>query len=203
MTVEPVHPPDTESEGPAVVDAVAHGDADALAQLYDQHAGLAFALCCLILRNTADAEEAVADTFLQVWRTADRFDPDRGSTSAWITTMARSRAIDIVRRRARRDRYVDDTADPTTVSGPQARTDHLRVLPDADQVDARRLAVWALEQLPVPQRQAIELSYLDGFTHSEISARLGEPIGTIKTRIRDGMKKLRTTLSPPQETIGP
>ena len=74
---------------------------------------------------------------------------------------------------------------------------------DVDQVDARRLALWALEQLPVPQCQAIELSYLDGFTHSEISARLGEPIGTIKTRIRDGMKKLRTTLSPPQETIGP
>ena len=75
-------------------------------------------------------------------------------------------------------------------------------MPDVEQVDAKRLTFWALDQLPTRQRQAIELAYLDGFTHAEVSSRLGEPVGTIKTRIRDGMKKLRTALSPSAETIG-
>ena len=199
MTLESPHPAD---DGPALVDAVAHGDANALARLYDRHSGLAYSLCLLILGNTADAEEAVADTFLQVWRTADTFDAGRGSAVAWIVTIARTRALDGTRRRARATRHVDATRDPELTNQKNDSSTSLRVLPDVDQVDAKRLAFWALDQLPTRQRQAIELAYLDGFTHAEISSRLGEPVGTIKTRIRDGMKKLRTTLSPSAETIG-
>ncbi len=199
MTLESPHPAD---DGPALVDAVAHGDANALARLYDRHSGLAYSLCLLILGNTADAEEAVADTFLQVWRTADTFDAGRGSAVAWIVTIARTRALDGARRRARATRHVDATRDPELTNQKNDSSTSLRVLPDVDQVDAKRLAFWALDQLPTRQRQAIELAYLDGFTHAEISSRLGEPVGTIKTRIRDGMKKLRTTLSPSAETIG-
>lgn len=157
----------------------------------------------MILGNTADAEEAVADTFLQVWRTAETFDVRRGSAAAWIVTITRSRALDGARRRARATRHVDETCDPETATHQRREgSTSFRVLPDVEQVDAKRLAFWALDQLPTRQRQAIELAYLDGFTHSEISSRLGEPVGTIKTRIRDGMKKLRTALSPSAETIG-
>ena len=144
----------------------------------------------------------MADTFLQVWRTADTFDAGRGSAVAWIVTIARTRALDGARRRARATRHVDTTRDPELTNQKNDSSTSLRVLPDVDQVDAKRLAFWALDQLPTRQRQAIELAYLDGFTHAEISTRLGEPVGTIKTRIRDGMKKLRTTLSPSAETTG-
>ena len=198
--MESPHPAD---DGPVLVDAVAHGDANALARLYDRHSGLAYSLCLLILGNAADAEEAVADTFLQVWRTARSFDAGRGSAVAWIVTIARSRALDGARRRARATRHVDAMLDPETKTVQRREgSASLRVLPDVDQVDAKRLAVWALDQLPIQQRQAIELAYLHGFTHAEISSRLGEPVGTVKTRIRDGMKKLRATLSPSSETIG-
>ncbi len=198
----PRESPRSADEGRTLIDAIARGDADALAGLYDRHSGLAYSLCTLILGNPADAEEAVADTFLQVWRTADRFDPARGSVPAWIVTIARSRALDIARGRARRAGHVDETVDPATTTGASAGPSHTRVLPDTEQVDARRLTCWALEQLSDLQREVIELAYLDGLTHSEIAARLGAPIGTIKTRIRDGMKKLRVALAPAQERVG-
>ena len=187
-------------DGLTLLTAVAGGDAGALAALYDRHAGIVYSICTLVLGNSADAEEAVADTFVQIWRTAGRFDPARGSVATWIVTIARSRALDLLRGRARRNAHVDTAVDPAQPAAV-ANDSAVRVLPDTEQVDAHRLAVWALEQLPASQREAIELAYLEGLTHIEIATRLETPVGTVKTRIRDGMKKLRGALASSEKGV--
>lgn len=189
---------DPPADGALVARLVA-GDEDALADLYDRHAGPVYSLAYAITVDAADAEEAVADTFLQAWRQASRFDPRRGSVAAWLMTMARTRALDLVRARGRRDRVQQEASRMVAdVTGSVA--DDASATTDA--LHARRLTGRLLSELPAEQRRAIELAYLQGMSHSEIAAELGTPLGTVKTRIRTGMQKLRDALRPLLAEVG-
>lgn len=178
----------------SVVARMATGDERALAELYDRHGALVFSLAHSILGDAADAEEATADVFLQVWRAAATFDASRASVAAWLSMVARSRALDRVRARKRRER----TLQTATFLAPQGDMVHGTAPAAADrtaeagEVGARVRAV--LRELPESQRRCLELAFFEGLTHSEIAHALGEPLGTVKTRIRTAMDKLRVSL---------
>jgi RNA polymerase sigma-70 factor, ECF subfamily len=174
---------------------VAEGDADALAVLYDRHGAAVYSLCLRMLRDADDAEELLEDVFWQLWRRADQFDPTRGSTLAYLFTLTRSRAIDRLRARDRRVRLRSELPGPllgesllgaATVAGSP--------LQETLALERRARVRSALADLPAPQREAVELSFLEGLSHPEISTRLGEPLGTIKTRIRNGLLRMRDSL---------
>lgn len=169
---------------------MAAGDERALGELYDRHGRAAYALACAIVGERADADEVVVDVFGQAWRGAAQFEPARGSVGSWLATIARTRALDLVRARGRRSRALERAAQ-LSEGGVAAGEPADR---DAERAETRRLVTRALADLPEPQRRAIELAYFGGLSQSEISARLSEPLGTVKTRIRDGMAKLRTLL---------
>jgi RNA polymerase sigma-70 factor (ECF subfamily) len=160
---------------------LAEGEHEALGEVYDLYAGLVNALALRILRDTADAEDVVQEVFVQVWRQASRFDPSRGTPEAWLCTMARTRALDRLRRRASRREEPEDAA-PATTTAPGS----------AEAIAVRK----ALGGLSEDQRRALELAYYEGLTQSEIAERLGEPLGTVKTRIRTAMIRLREALGP-------
>lgn len=153
---------------------------------------MVYSLAYSILHDPAEAEEAAADAFVQVWSTAASFDPARASVTAWISMITRSRALDRVRARRRRAVTVEKAAglDEEGVALPIAR---FETAPDrhAEQSETRQLVNERLESLPPAQRRAIELAYFGGLSHSEIAEELNEPLGTVKTRIRSGMDKLR------------
>jgi RNA polymerase sigma-70 factor (ECF subfamily) len=170
---------------------MASGDGHGAAELYDRHAGSIYSLVLRILGDEGDAEDVVQEVFTQAWRNAGKYDASRGAVAAWLLVMARSRAID--RLRARRSRPEGQTvADDRVMSMlPSPGPDVASELLDAEQV--RRMQQ-ALASLPLLQRAAIELAYYEGLSQREIAERLEEPLGTIKTRIRLGLLKLRDTL---------
>jgi RNA polymerase sigma-70 factor, ECF subfamily len=172
-----------------LVARVRSGDQDALAALYDESSPLVYGLTLRVLGNKADAEEVTLDVYKQIWRAAKDYDPSRASVQAWIVMLARTRAIDRQRQAATRMRVEQPMEDATrwraTQSGPEEQT--------AASEAARRLRL-ALAALAHEQREAIELAFYSGLSHSELSARLGAPLGTVKTRIRQGMLKLRREL---------
>lgn len=192
----PVH------EDHAIVLAMARGDQRAAAQFYDKHSASMFALALRIVGDSADAEDVVLDTFTQAWNKAATYDTDRGSVLGWLTTMTRTRALDCIRSRSRRTKAVDSAAramgdDPIAVAGAAASA--VDVVEQGERADAVNSAMSVLSGL---QRNAIELAFFEGLSHTEIADRLGEPLGTIKTRIRLGMQKLRDVLrDPPQEAV--
>jgi RNA polymerase sigma-70 factor, ECF subfamily len=168
---------------------MADGDADAVAELYDRHARRVYSLALRILGDARDAEDVVQDVFVQAWRQASQYTTTRGVVAAWLLTLARSRAIDRLRaRRARADQGAGDLAE-REVADPEPPIDWQFL--SAEQA---RLLRAALDRLPLLQRVAIELAYFEGLTHVEVAARLEEPLGTVKTRIRSGLTKLRETL---------
>lgn len=171
------------------LERMARGDQTALAELYDRHARPVYSLALRILQDAADAEDAVQEVFAQAWRQASQYDATRGAVGAWLLTVARSRAIDRLRaKRVRPD--VSGAAPPRDVLDPAALQDAKLV--SAEQVARVRAA---LAELPVLQRVALELAYYEGLTHAEIAARLEQPLGTVKTRIRLAMLKLRDALA--------
>ncbi|HEY6109513.1 MAG TPA: sigma-70 family RNA polymerase sigma factor [Gemmatimonadales bacterium] len=180
-----------------LVGRMSEGEDAALGELYDRYGKTLYALALAIVREPADAEEVVVDAFGQAWRQAGAFDPLRGSVGAWLATIARSRALDTVRARGRRARAHERAAQ---LSDEGLATPVAALGPDpargAERGEARRLVAEALAGLPEPQRVAIELAYFEGLSQSEIAARLAEPLGTVKTRMRAGMEKLRGLLSP-------
>jgi len=180
-----------------LVSRMAEGEDKALGELYDRYGRTLYALALAIVREPADAEEVVVDVFGQAWRQAAAFDPVRGSVGAWLATIARSRALDMVRARGRRARAHERAAQ---LSDEGIATPVAALGPDpgrgAERSEACRLVGLALASLPQPQRVAIELAYFEGLSQTEIAARLAEPLGTIKTRMRTGMEKLRGLLSP-------
>jgi RNA polymerase sigma-70 factor (ECF subfamily) len=191
--------PKGSTPGPRDVDLVlrmAQGDEAALGLLYDRLGSVLYAVACRIVGQKADAEEVVMEAFSQAWRDAPRFDQARGSVAAWLTMMTRSRALDLVRSQSRRERITDTAAREEPVAGPAMSAGFPS--PGAIVLDEerRRAVAAALAALSVPQREAIELAYYDGLSQSEIAERLKEPLGTIKTRMRLGMQKLREALRP-------
>ena len=182
---------------PAVVQRLVAGDEQALAALYDSYGSLAYSLALAMVRDEADAEEVVADAFGQMWRSASSFDASRGNVAAWVTTIVRTRALDLLRARRRRSRMLDQAAaasDDTSSPG----LSHAPPPADrgAEQSEAAVLVRRSLAELPAPQRLVLELAYFSGLSQSEIAEQLAEPLGTIKTRMRAGMEKLRAALRP-------
>lgn len=181
----------------AAISLVARGDERALGELFDRHGGMAWSLANAILRDAADAEEVVADAFSQVWRSAGSFDAGRGSVVAWISTIVRTRALDLIRSQKRRARMLD-RAELSAEEGtsPGLGTGAPGVERGAEQSEAQVLVRGALRALPEAQREVLELAYFGGLSQSEIAARLDEPLGTVKTRMRSGMEKMRQALGP-------
>ncbi len=176
-------------EDAALLKAIAERDAGALADLHDRHAPLLLALVRRVLGSEDDAEEIVQETFLQVWRQAPRYDPERASVSTWLVLIARSRAIDRARSRGVRARTEDSLAlEPTA---PDRSAAQVTAVLDHE----RRLRVrQALGGLPAEQRAVLEMAYFDGLTQREIAEHTGTPLGTVKTRTLLAMKKLRDEL---------
>lgn len=191
--------PTTTSAGPRdaeLVVRVARGDESALGQLYDRFGAMLYVVAFRVMGERADAEEVVMEAFAQAWRDAHRFDAGRGSVAAWLTVMARSRALDMVRAQSRRERITDTAAREEPASAPAMSSGFHAPGASVIEEERRRAVGTALAQLSPPQRQAIELAYYEGLSQSEIAERLSEPLGTIKTRIRLGMQKLREALRP-------
>jgi RNA polymerase sigma-70 factor (ECF subfamily) len=174
----------------ALVALAARSEQSALAELYDRFGRPAYGLALRSLRDESLAEDAVQDAFLAVWRTAPRFLPERGKASTWILTLVHRRAVDLVRREERRRTDTLDTdAEPGDRSLPVEEEAWLRL--------QRERVQTALRQLPDQQREAIELAYYGGFTQSELAERLGQPLGTIKSRMFLGLGRLRELLGDP------
>jgi len=174
----------------AALARMARGEGDAVAELYDRHARPIYSLALRILGDTTEAEDIVQEVFSQAWKQAARYNAARGAVGAWLLTLTRSRAIDRLRAKRARPGDVSDerVADQLVDAGPPA---DLLVL-SSEQVARVRAA---LDELPLLQRAAIELAYYEGLTHAEIADRLEQPLGTVKTRIRLAMLKLRDVLA--------
>jgi RNA polymerase sigma-70 factor (ECF subfamily) len=166
-----------------LIQLVQEGDDVAFAALYDELAGVVFGTVKQVLRDPAMSEEVTQEVFVEMWRTAARFDPERASVATWAITMARRRAVDRVRReQSQRDRLERSaTQRPLEV----AATDDTVVA----SIEAERVGR-ALAELPDEQRVVIQMAFLDGDTHGEIAERLDLPLGTVKGRVRLGLKKL-------------
>ena len=172
----------------ALLARVSGGDATALRTLYDGCAGRALSIAYRVLGSRSEAEEVVQETFVQVWRQAASYDQSRGGAMAWIATIVRSRALDRLRTRAAAERAVArsvEEVDPPAAPAPPEL---------AAQRELRTQVTAVLATLPVEQRSAIELAFYEGLSHSEIAARLGDPLGTVKTRVRLGLAKLASVL---------
>jgi RNA polymerase sigma factor (sigma-70 family) len=170
----------------ALVALAARADDGALAELYDRFGHVAYGLALRIVRDPALAEDAVQDAFLTIWRSASRFVPERAKARTWILTLVHRRAVDVVRREQPR------RAEPIELA-PPASAD---VTEDEAWLRLQRARVQdALRLLPDQQREALELAYYGGFTQSELAERLGEPLGTIKSRMFAGLARLRELLT--------
>ncbi|HEV2421581.1 MAG TPA: sigma-70 family RNA polymerase sigma factor [Candidatus Acidoferrales bacterium] len=170
----------------SLLERVVRKDESALAALYDRYSGLVYAESIRILRDAGAAEEILQDLFLQVWRTAEKFDPQRGSLPGWLLVAARHRCISRLRRR---DSRANDELTETSVVLPC----NLESAAAQNQLLGR--VKKALGGLPNGQREAIELAYFEGMSHSEIAGRTGAPLGTIKTWIRTAMDTLKRELA--------
>jgi RNA polymerase sigma-70 factor (ECF subfamily) len=166
-------------------------DPGALEEFYDRHASLVYAICLRVLRDAREAEEVLQEVFLEVWRRVERYDAGRASPRVYLVQVSRSRALDRLRRNRRRsdlgrralaeaDAGIDDAvcAEPLPIDGAIAAQ------------EGRRIRI-ALRALPESQRRALMLAFFDGLSHSEIAEALGEPLGTVKTRIRKGLLRMR------------
>ncbi len=169
----------------ALVALVARSDEGALAELYDRVGGIAYGLAYRVLWDESLAEDAVQEAFLGLWRAAATFIPERAKASTWILTLVHRRAVDLVRREERRRSEPLDEA-------PEASTGSAE---DSAWLQFERERVQsALRELPDQQREALELAYYGGFTQSELAERLGQPLGTIKSRMFSGLSRLRELL---------
>lgn len=175
---------------------IASGDESAVGSLYDRYGAVLYAVVYRITGQRADAEEVVMEAFGQVWRDASRFESSRGSVAAWLTMIARSRALDHIRSRDRRERAASTAAREDESQGPAMGSWGVDPGYQVEQTERQRRVADALQALSPIQREAIELAYYEGLSQSEIAERLREPLGTIKTRIRLGMMKLRDLLRP-------
>lgn len=179
---------DDLSEADQALQAVADGDTDALGVLFDRLGGRVFAVVKAVLRDPAQSEEVTQEVMLEVWRTAPRYRATRGSATGWVLTIAHRRAIDRVRsEQASRDRT-------HTVGVRDQQRPFDEVAEQVEQADERAQLTDALEALTDAQRQAVELAYYCGLTYRQVAERLDVPLGTIKTRMREAMIRLRDAM---------
>ncbi len=168
----------------ALVTAIRSGDQSAMAALYDRYSSIVYSVALRVLQDTGTAEDVLQEIFMQLWRNPEAFDASRGNMAAWLAVIARHRAIDCLRKRE-----------------PENDLDEVVVCVERDFAsDADRSRVMekvrnVLEKMAPLQRSALEMAYFEGLTHSEIAEKTGEPLGTIKTRIRTGLQSLRNTLA--------
>jgi RNA polymerase sigma-70 factor (ECF subfamily) len=175
----------------------ANGDQAALARLYDSTNRMVYGLILRIVSNTHTAEEVLLDVYLQIWRKAEAYDAGKGTVLAWLFTIARSRAIDALRSRASRESGQQDPLDTAA-----AAVDRSPSPEENSSISQRRQFVQeCLAELSPDQRQAIELAYFRGLSHSEIAETLKQPLGTVKTRVRLGMARLRESLGRYKEQL--
>ena len=153
--------------------------------LYDRYSGMVYSVALRILKDTAAAEDTLQEIFIQLWRSPTLFNSQRGSVGPWLAVIARNRAIDMVRKR----HPETDIADVVVSVQPD-------MAGDAERNRAMEKVRGALNSMPEVQRNALEMAYFDGMTHTEIAAKTGEPLGTVKTRIRSGLLALRKVFSP-------
>jgi RNA polymerase sigma-70 factor (ECF subfamily) len=167
--------------------AIAGGDKTALRVLYERHAGLLFSLALKILGNRSDAEDVLQETFLQVWKSAGSYDDKRSKPLSWLVLLARSRGIDRLRSRQSYGRVTEavQAIEPEMPPSPTQQ---------AASSEAQTLVRQALSSLPPEQRTPVEMAYFGGLTQAEIAQRLGQPLGTVKTRMRAAMMRLREQL---------
>ncbi|MFN8019276.1 MAG: sigma-70 family RNA polymerase sigma factor [Acidimicrobiales bacterium] len=176
-----------EQSDAALVLAIGRYHQDALAEAYRRHAGAVFGLARRLLTDSARAEEVVQEVFLRLWNDPDRFDPGRGTLRSYLLAQCHGRAVDLLRSDSSRRRREENDLRRTAEAG----YDLEREVWDLTLADHVRDA---LGQLPEGEREAIRLAYLGGLTYREVAVRLGEPEGTVKSRIRSGLKRLRTEL---------
>lgn len=188
----------------ALIARMAAGDERALGALYDRWSPAVYALALGIVGGRDDAEDVVEETFWQAWRGAERYASSRGAVATWLLTIARSRALD--RRRAMRRRREETLADAPPEDAPSVAPAEIAPAASdpaqaAELAERRAMVAAALGELPREQREALELAYFGGLSQTEIAARTSEPLGTVKTRIRLAMQKLRERLAPLREGI--
>lgn len=183
-----MHAQPSEISDNELLNAVARGEEQALAGIYDRYRLILFGLILRILHDRQEAEEVLQETFLQVWRRAADFDEARGRAFTWLVTIARSRALDRLRVLGSRARLAGE------VEAHSSGADLGDAAEDAVRSEQATIVRQALAELPEEQRRALFLAYFEGLTQSEISTRLGEPLGTVKTRMRSGLMKLRELL---------
>ena len=177
---------------PSLLARVVKGDQQAFSQLYDHSCTLLFTLAVRILGNREEAAELLQDVYLEVWRKVSRYDVGRGTPIAWLVTLTKSRAIDRLRARASRGYRATNPLEAGTAA--QMADPGLSPLETQADQELRMAVGTAVGGLPQAQQQAIELAYYEGLSHAEIAARLNQPLGTVKTRIKLGMSKLRESL---------
>lgn len=180
--------PTSSADDFSLMERIAVGDPKALAELYARHAGLVFSLGLRVLSDRADAEELLIDVFWEVWEKSARYDASRGSPVTYLSTLTRSRAIDRVRQRPRGKRMNLDQITAGRESVELSPSAH--ALQDESAFEIRRV----LNDLEANQRQAIECAFFEGLSHNEIAEKLGKPLGTVKTYIRQGLIRLREAL---------
>jgi RNA polymerase sigma-70 factor (ECF subfamily) len=169
--------------------AIAREDQHALATLYRRHGGLLYSLLFRMLESEMEAQEVMQDTFIHIWRRADRFDVDRSSPVAWMVMIARGRAYDRLRARTRRNASL--AAYEREVASLEVDVNAVR---EAERGELAEVCASALNHLEEPQARALQLAFLRGWTHEEIAGAVGEPLGTVKARIRRGLLALRKVL---------
>lgn len=178
-------------EAEALLERVAAGDRAAVMALYDTLGALLLAVALRVTGSRTEAEDIVQEVFARTWREAGTFDRTRGTAMAWLVTLTRNRAIDVVRARSRRGRHEESHTreEPVLVEAPSS--------PEGAVVDAERAEAVraALDTLRPEQREVLELAYFSGLSHSEIAERLDQPLGTVKTRIAQSVKRLREALA--------
>lgn len=173
-----------DSADAVLIARIRSGDPQGMAALYDRYSGVVYAVALRVLADPAAAEDVLQDVFMQLWRNPGAFDSSRGSLGPWLAVIARNRSIDALRKRR-----------------PECDVEDVVIAVDADLegAAARSRAVekirGALGRMPPPQRRALEMTFFEGLTHSEISSRTGEPLGTVKTRIRAGLLALRKVVN--------
>jgi RNA polymerase sigma-70 factor (ECF subfamily) len=182
---QPVRQPVPQRTDEELVEAVARADEDALGELYDRFGRVAYGLAYKILQDATLAEDAVQEAFLQIWRGAGSYRPERAKASTWLLTFVHRRAVDLVRREQRRRTVQLDPLPESSGSGADEEVVAL---------SRREIVQDALRRLPAEQREAIELAYYGGLTQSELATKLDLPLGTIKSRMFSGLQRLRVLL---------